>query len=106
VPHCSAAPVPAELQVPLVAFLPERLAAAYASAPRSNHSASQIFPATLTWMGYDPAAVQRQYDNDLNQAPAGYVRFDRDVIPLRAGDRAGVIVEAGFPGAALATKGS
>ena len=40
-------------------------------------------------MGYDPDAVQRRYDNDLARAPAGYVRFDRDVVPLRAGDPAG-----------------
>ncbi|HEY6816719.1 MAG TPA: sulfatase-like hydrolase/transferase, partial [Croceibacterium sp.] len=105
VPHCSPSPVPAELHVPLVAFLPDRLAAAYADAPRAGHSASQIFPATLAWMGYDPAVVQQQYDNDLSLPPAGYVRFDRDVVPLHAGDPAGVIVQAGFPGAALAAKG-
>ena len=100
VPHCSPSPVPAELQVPLIAFLPERLAAAYATAPGAGHSASQIFPATLIWMGYDPDAVQRRYDNDLARAPAGYVRFDRDVVPLRAGDPVGVTVSARFPGAA------
>jgi hypothetical protein len=105
VPHCSPSPVPAELQVPLVAFLPERLAATYADAPRLGHAASQIFPATLTWMGYDAATVQRQYDNDLSAMPARYVRFDRDVVPLRASDPAGVIVEAGFPGGMLAAKG-
>jgi hypothetical protein len=105
VPHCSPSPVPAELQVPLVAFLPKRLAVPYADAPRSGHSASQIFPATLTWMGYDAAAAQREYDNDLAELPARYVRFDRNVVPLRRGDPAGVIVEAGFPGAALAAKG-
>jgi hypothetical protein len=104
VPHCSASPAPAELQVPLLAFLPERLAAAYTDTPRSGHAASQIFPATLAWMGYDATTVQRQYDNDLSGLPARYVRFDRDVVPLRAGDPAGVIVEAGFPGAALAAK--
>jgi hypothetical protein len=105
VPHCSPSPVPAELHVPLVAFLPQRLAAAYADAPRSGHSASQVFPATLGWMGYDSAAVQRRYDNDLSRPPAAYVRFDRDVVPLRRGDPAGVIVDAGFPGAAPPAKG-
>lgn len=98
VPHCSPSPVPAELQIPLVAFLPDALAAAYAEAPRSRHSASQIFPATLIWMGYDPSAVQRQYDNDLTSAPAGYVRFDRDVVPLRAGGRIGMAISGQFPG--------
>ncbi len=102
VPHCSPSPVPAELQVPLLAFLPDRLAATYADAPRAGHAASQIFPATLVWMGYAAAAVQGEYDNDLRGLPARYVRFDRDVVPLRAGDPAGVIVEAGFPGTALA----
>lgn len=99
VPHCSPSPVPAELHVPLLAFLPDRLAAAYADAPRAGHAASQIFPATLAWMGYDAAAAQQQYDNDLGALPARYVRFDRDVVPLRAGDPVGVVVEAAFPGA-------
>jgi hypothetical protein len=97
--------VPAELQVPLVAFLPDRLAAAYVDAPRAGPSASQIFPATLAWMGYDADAAQRRYDNDLSARPARYVRFDRDVVPLNPGDPAGVIVEAGFPGAPLAARG-
>lgn len=97
VPHCSPSPVPAELHVPLLAFLPERLAKAYAAAPRQGHSASQIFPATLIWMGYDPAAVQRQYDNDLTRSPARYVRLDRNVVPLRSGDPIGVAVARTFP---------
>lgn len=104
VPHCSPSPVPAELHVPLLAFLPDRLAAGYAGAPRSGHAASQIFPATLAWMGYDAGAAQRRYDNDLGALPARYVRFDRDVVPLNPGDPAGVVVEAGFPGAALAAR--
>lgn len=98
VPHCSPSPVPAELHVPLLAFLPERLAETYASTPRQAHSASQVFPATLIWMGYDPAAVQRQYDTDLTRAPARYVRFDRNVVPLHSGDPVGVAVADIFPG--------
>ena len=97
-PHCSAAAVPAELHVPLLAFLPERLAEAYAQAPRAGHSASQIFPATLIWMGYDRAAVQGRYDRDLTRPPARYVRFDRNVVPLRSGDAIDVSVSSGFPG--------
>ena len=97
VPHCSPSPVPAELHVPLLAFLPERLAGAYPAAARGGHSASQIFPATLIWMGYDPASVQRQYDNDLTGDPARYVRFDRNVVPLRSGDPVGVTVTRTFP---------
>lgn len=99
IPHCSPAPDPVELQVPLLAFLPERLAASYAEAPRSGHAASQILPATLIWMGYDPAAVQQRYDNDLTLAPARYVRFERNVVPLRLGDAVGVHASARFPGA-------
>jgi hypothetical protein len=97
VPHCSPSPVPAELHVPLLAFLPGAMAERYAAAPRSGHTASQIFPATLIWMGYDPAAVQRHYDNDLTRAPARYVRFDRNVVPLRSGDPVGVTVASTFP---------
>jgi hypothetical protein len=98
VPHCSPSPVAAELHVPLLAFLPEPLAQAYSGAPRRGHSASQIFPATLIWMGYDPAEVQRRYDNDLTRAPARYVRFDRNVVPLRSGDPVGVTIAGTFPG--------
>ena len=97
VPHCSPSPVPAELHVPLLAFLPDRLAGAYAAAPRQGHAASQIFPATLIWMGYNPAPVQRQYDNDLTRAPARYVHFDRNVVPLRSGDPVGVSIASTFP---------
>lgn len=97
VPHCSASPVPAELHVPLVAFLPQRLAARYADAPRSDHAASQILPATLIWMGYDPAAVQQRYDTDLTRLPARYVRFGRNVVSLRPGDPIDVSVSTAFP---------
>jgi hypothetical protein len=97
VPHCSPSPVPAELHIPLVAFLPDRLAERYAAAPRSGHAASQIFPATLVWMGYDPAQVQRRYDHDLTRPTARYVRFDRDVVPLRAGDRIGIATAPAIP---------
>ena len=97
VPHCSPAPVPAELHVPLLAFLPDRLAAAYAAAPLEKHSASQVFPATLTWMGYDRAAVEPRYDRDLGALPKAYVRFARDVVPLRTGGQIGISVEREFP---------
>src|SRR5690606_11045191 len=105
VPHCSPSPVPAELHVTLVAFLPERLASLYEGAPRAGHSASQVFPATLCWSGCVRVAVQRRYDNDLDSLTAAYGRFGRDVVPLRKGDPAGVSVEDGFPGARLGAKG-
>jgi hypothetical protein len=97
VPHCSPSPVPAELHVPLVGFLPDRLAERYAATPRSGHAASQILPATLIWMGYDPGEVQLRYDNDLTRPTARYVRFDRDVVPLRAGDTIGIATAPAIP---------
>jgi hypothetical protein len=99
-PHCSPTPGPNEFRVPLLAFLPRSLAARYAGAARSGHSASQIFPATLGWMGYDGETVRRHYDNDLTAAPAAYVWFGRNVIPVHSGDKVGVVVGKGFPGLA------
>lgn len=101
-PHCSPEALADEFVVPLLAFLPERLRAQYAQAPRAGHATSQIFPATLIWMGYDPAAVQRRYDNDLGASTARYVQFDRDVVPLSPGDAIGIRVDAPFPAAQLA----
>lgn len=99
-PHCSQAPVADEFRVPLIAFLPGGQAARYADAPRAGHSTSQIFPATLGWMGYDRAAVQALYDHDLDQPTARYVSFGRSVIPMGRGGE--VMVRAGrdFPGTA------
>jgi hypothetical protein len=98
-PHCSADRVPTEYEIPLLAFLPDELRSRYASAPTSGHSASQVFPTLLEWMGYDAAAVQQRYDNDLTGEPARYVRFGRDAFPLKAGDSADVTVSDNFPGA-------
>jgi hypothetical protein len=86
-PHCSEEPVAAEYLVPLVAFLPERLAARFENPSPRRHSLSQVFPTTLEWMGYDAAAVQARYDADLTAPPAAWVRFGRGVLPLRTGDR-------------------
>jgi len=97
-PHCSREPVADEFRVPLLAFLPARFAEAYAEAPRGGHSASQILPATLGWMGYDKAVVAARYDNDLTQPSARYVWFGRAVIPLRAGDEVEVHAAKRFPG--------
>lgn len=97
-PHCSREAVADEFRVPLIAFLPDALAARYAAAPRTGHSASQILPATLGWMGYDPARAAALYDHDLTQPTARYVWFGRTVIPMAAGE--GVEVRGGraFPG--------
>ncbi len=85
-PHCSRERVPAEYAIPLLAFLPPALATDYAAPVAQRHSASQILPTTLEWMGYDPAKVQAKYDNDLAHAPAGYVRFGRTVVPVNPGE--------------------
>lgn len=97
-PHCSQAPVADEFRVPLLAFLPDRLAARYAAAPREGHSSSQIFPATLGWMGYDRAAVAAKYDRDLDAPTARYVWFGRSVIPTGARGEVSVVAGPDFPG--------
>ena len=101
-PHCSQEAAADEFLVPLLAFLPGRLAESYTQAPRAGHTASQIFPATLIWMGYDAATVQQLYDNDLAAPTARYVQFDRNVVPLKSGDPIGIRVDAPFPSAQLA----
>jgi hypothetical protein len=97
-PHCSRDAVADEFRVPLLAFLPAREAARYAAAPRTGHSASQIFPATLGWMGYDRAAAAARYDEDLTKPTARYVWFGRTVIPLAKGDTVAVTAGPDFPG--------
>lgn len=98
-PHCSRTPAPEEFHVPLLAFLPQQLARRYPAAGATRHAASQIFPATLIWMGYDAQAVQGRYDHDLSRPPVRYVWFDRNVVPLGSGDPIGVTLASSFPGA-------
>lgn len=97
-PHCSREAVADEFRVPLLAFLPQHLAARYGGAPRAGHSTSQIFPATLIWMGYDPAAVEARYDRDLTQPTARYVWFGRTVIPTGGDAVVDVTARPDFPG--------
>jgi hypothetical protein len=99
-PHCSREAHPDEFRVPLLAFLPDALAARYAAAPQGGRSVSQIFPATLIWMGYDAAAVTARYDRDLDQPTARYVWFGRTVIPTGAEADIDVTAGAAFPGTA------
>ena len=99
-PHCSREAVADEFRVPLLAFLSDPLAARYAAAPRHGHSASQILPATLIWMGYDAAPVTARYDRDLVQPTARYVWFGRTVIPTGAETAIDVTVGPAFPGTA------
>jgi hypothetical protein len=97
-PHCSPEGVPAEYQIPLLAFVPEAHRARFAAAPHEGHSASQVFPTLLEWMGYDPTAVQQRYDRDLTGEPLRYVRFGRNAFPLEKGDKADVTLWPKFPG--------
>ena len=97
-PHCSREAVADEFRVPLLAFLSETGAARYAAAPRAGHSTSQVFPATLIWMGYDPAAVEARYDRDLTQPTARFVWFGRTVIPTGGDAAVDVTAGAKFPG--------
>ncbi|WP_447756885.1 sulfatase-like hydrolase/transferase [Sphingopyxis fribergensis] len=97
-PHCSREAVADEFRVPLLTFLPQDLSARYARAPRAGHSTSQVFPATLIWMGYDPAAVAARYDHDLALPTARYVWFGRTVIPVGRDSLVDVAAGPGFPG--------
>ena len=96
-PHCSPQKMEGEYLVPLLAFLPQNLAARYPNPSPHRHSASQILTTTLEWMGYDPAAVQARYDSDLARPPLAYVRFGRGVVPLKEGDEVEVDVSPTFP---------
>jgi len=98
-PHCSPEGVPAEFQIPLLAFVPDAERARLAAAPHPGHSASQVFPTLLEWMGYDAAAVQQGYDRDLTGPPLRYVRFGRNAFPIDKGDKADVSFWPKFPGA-------
>ena len=86
-PHCSTVPEKAEFAIPLLAFLPPTVAENFPAPEESSHSASQIFPPTLAWMGYDRSMATNAYDNILRQPTKKFVWFGRAVIPLRAGDR-------------------
>lgn len=97
-PHCSRNPGADEFRIPLLLFLPDDLAAHYADAPREGHSASQLFPASLIWMGYYSGAVEEQYDRDLDAPSARYVWFDRVVVPVNPGDAVEVTAGPDFPG--------
>ena len=97
-PHCSRQAAADEFLVPLVAFLPKRFSRNYEGGDHFVRSASQIFPATLIWMGYDSDAVQQKYDRDLNLPTARYVRFERNVIPLSSNDEIGIRLDVPLPG--------
>lgn len=89
-PHCSTHPEKAEFAVPLLAFLPTAVAEDFPQQLQSGYSASQIFPSTLAWMGYDESMATATYDNTLKQPTKKFVWFGRAVIPLRTGDKIAV----------------
>ncbi|NCP10454.1 MAG: hypothetical protein GW859_00610 [Sphingomonadales bacterium] len=97
-PHCSADPVRAEYEVPMVALVPPARAEFLAPAAPGVRSQSQIFPMVLWLMGYDRAEVERRTDNLPGRPTRAYVRFGRSVVPLAKGDRIDVVRSAVFPG--------
>lgn len=96
-PHCSGAPVKAEFSVPLVAFLPPDVQQDYQTAP-GGRSHSQLFPTTLSLMGYDTAYASKGYDNILTAPTARYVWFGRGVVPVKDGGTIDVQSGERFPG--------
>ena len=85
-PHCSANPGANEFSIPLIAFLPEDRMQSYENPAPGARSASQIFPATLIWMGYTAEHARASYDNDLSSASKKPIWFGRNVTPVNSGD--------------------
>lgn len=85
--------------MPLLAFLPDALAARYVEGATDNRSTGQIFPATLIWMGFDEAVAEARYDYDLTRPTARYVWFGRKVVPLQDDDYIEINSGQTFPGA-------
>ncbi|GAA0464497.1 hypothetical protein GCM10009096_01230 [Parasphingorhabdus litoris] len=96
-PHCSGQPVPAEFAVPLVALLPPGIEQDYAAAANGGRSLSQLFPTTLSLMGYDAAYAEENYDNILTAPTARYVWFGRGVVPVADGGVIDVQSGESFP---------
>ncbi len=100
-PHCSLDPDPLEFSIPLLAFLPEPVAAPYRASSPGGRSHGQMFPASLLLMGY-PQSHALGYDADLTEPSRRIVWFGRNVIPVT--DGAQVEIHAG-PARAAATGG-
>ncbi len=96
-PHCSGNPVKAEFSVPLVAFLPPEVAESYKTG-NGGRSLSQLFPTTLTLMGYNADYAKEKYDNILSTPTARYVWFGRGVVPVKDGGTIDVQTGQDFPG--------
>jgi glucan phosphoethanolaminetransferase (alkaline phosphatase superfamily) len=84
VPHCNPTPHRQEFSIPLLAFVPQVSATAYKNNEPGTRSQSQIFPTTLSFMGYDPQ-VGSKYDNDLSRPTARKIWFGRNVVPVEPG---------------------
>lgn len=97
-PHCSGTPVRAEFSVPLIAFLPPSTQESFTVAPPGGRSQSQLFPTTLSLMGYDTAYAIKRYDNILTAPTARYVWFGRGVVPVKDGGTIDVQSGTRFPG--------
>jgi hypothetical protein len=74
------------LSVPLIAFLPKVASEPYKTYAPGKRSHSQIFPTSLSLMGYSNAEAER-YDTDLLQPSKRIIWFGRNVIPLETGEK-------------------
>lgn len=97
-PHCSGRPVAAEFSVPLIAFLPPEMRSEYTATEPAGRSHSQLFPTTLTLMGYDATYATETYDNILTAPTARYVWFGRGVVPVKNGGTIDIHGGKTFPG--------
>jgi glucan phosphoethanolaminetransferase (alkaline phosphatase superfamily) len=84
VPHCNPTPNRQEFSIPLLAFMPQASATAYINKESGTRSQSQIFPTTLSFMGYDPR-VGSKYDYELSRPTARKIWFGRNVVPVEPG---------------------
>lgn len=97
-PHCSGRPVAEEFSVPLIAFLPPNMHGDYAASGQAGRSHSQLFPTTLTLMGYDATYATENYDNILTRPTDRFVWFGRGVVPVEDGGTIDVQSANRFPG--------
>jgi hypothetical protein len=95
-PHCAPSPSVEEFKIPMIAFVPEQNQQLL-RAKAVTRSASQIFPTTLEWMGYDKEEVAREFDNTLESAPKEFIWFGKAVVPSVNGGTVDLHVGKGFP---------
>ncbi len=95
VPHCNTIPYADEYSVPLVLFLPKRIATDFQppSAVTRRWSHSQIFPTSLVLMGYPVMHAQDGYDNPLPNSSKKIVTFGKTLFPQSEGESIDVRVE-------------